>query len=286
LLNPGAVGDSSIQPSSGAEADIEDADDIVASKDAKAFGAIPYGNYQASLRFIQDHPSIVNPKDSDGLLAEAFSAQMEGKEKYALQCVHQSLLISYCRQLGKDGVSLFFKRITTKDHSAYKLFTEDVQTTYKRIKTRVAEMEREKAEAPAGVEQIQLQAVDPNTTINIKVPPPIPTDLSAESSQPPPTEEEIAGRHIFETFPPNLQRALEQGSLDEINRVLGKMSVDEAEEVVAKLSEGGMLSVEQGILDATTEEGQKVYEEIKRTGQLPSDRPNDDAMLSEDPPLE
>lgn len=35
------------------------------------------------------------------------------------------------------------------------------------------------------------------------------------------------------------------------------MSVEEAEEVVEKLGEGGMLSLEEGVIDGTTEEGRK-----------------------------
>jgi len=103
-----------------------------------------------------------------------------------------------------------------------------------------------------------LHAVDPNTKINIVVP-------SAEAS----TEEEKQARMIFESFPPGLQRALETGELDRINEVLGKMSVEEAEEVVEKLGDGGMLSLEEGVIDATTEKGRLQMEEIERTGQMP-----------------
>lgn len=50
------------------------------------------------------------------------------------------------------------------------------------------------------------------------------------------------------------------------------MSVEEAEEVVQKLGEGGMLSVEQGVIDATTEEGQRTFEEIERSRKMPGER--------------
>lgn len=39
---------------------------------------------------------------------------------------------------------------------------------------------------------------------------------------------------------------------------MGKMSVEEAEEVVEGLGEGGMLSLERGVVDGTTEEGREV----------------------------
>lgn len=47
------------------------------------------------------------------------------------------------------------------------------------------------------------------------------------------------------------------------------MSVSEAEEVVELLGEGGMLSLEQGVIDGTTEEGReklKALEEEARAG--------------------
>lgn len=271
--------------SSGFDADIEDGpnpdepnitkDDVAktrASKAAKEFAKIPVGDYRACLQFISSNPSILTEKDSDGLLIEAFHAQESGRDKFAKQCVHQALLIQYCRQLGRDGVQLFFKRITTPGHQAQKLFVDDVNETYGKIKTRAKELEGMKDEdEPQEREQIQLHAVDPNTEIRINVPPPVPKDLdpNALSAQPPPDAEHIHSRQIFESFPPGLQRALESGKLDEVNRVLGKMSVSEAEEVVAKLGEGGMLSLEEGVVDATTEEGKKIVEEIERTGRMP-----------------
>lgn len=106
--------------------------------------------------------------------------------------------------------------------------------------------------------------MDPNTTINIAVPPPVPTATAPD---------EIAAqkeaRAVFDAFPPGLQRALEVGSLEEVNKVLAKMSVEEAEEVVGKLGEGGMLSLEQGVIDATTEEGRRAMGEIERSGRMP-----------------
>lgn len=258
--------------SSGADADVEEGttlspsdptadDDMEASALAKKFAKIKIGDYTACLAFISSHPEILAEKETDGLLVEAFNSALENKPKHAKQCVHQALLIQYCRQLGgRDGVGLFFKRIQTKGHQAQKIFLDDVDSTYRRISTRAAEILKERAENPeaGGVEQIQLHAVNPNTSINITVP-------AKDSGNP----DEEASRQLFETFPPGLQRALESGKLDEVNKVLAKMSVDEAEEIVGKLGEGGMLSLEEGVIDATTEDGKKVMEQIEKTGQFP-----------------
>ena len=266
LLNPGHKSKADGALTSGAEADVEDDldddADIEASPTAKRFAKFAFGDYAGSLEFIGRNPGILVERETDGLLVEAFNAQsnaqgQKSQEDYARQCVHQALLLQYCRQLGKDGVGLFFKRIQTPGHQARKLFLDDVNSTYARIRSRTAELARER-DADGGssdMEQIQLHAVDPNTQINIVTPPP------ADQCT---TDDERAARAIFDSFPPGLQRALASESLDEVNKVLGKMSVDEAEQVVEQLGNGGMLSLEEGVIDATTEEGQRAVEELER----------------------
>lgn len=113
LLNPGAgskdAGTSSTDKS-GANDDDDDAEDAKASDLAKQFAKISQNDYRAQLQFIGDHPEIVAEKETDGLLVEAFDHQMKGNDDYARRCVHHGLLLQYCRSLGRDGVSLFFKR--------------------------------------------------------------------------------------------------------------------------------------------------------------------------------
>ena len=139
-------------------------------------------------------------------------------------------------------------RVTTQGHQAQKVFLDDVNNTYQRMKTRTAELSKERQ---TEVETIQLQAVEPGTEIHFNVPQPD-------------SEEEIEqqARAVFETFPPGLQRALESGSLDRVNEVLGKMSIEEAEEIVGQLGESGMLDMRQGVIDTTTEEGKEELKQI------------------------
>jgi len=237
--------------SSGADADVDEPDtvddddndaDVEASELGKQFAQIKMRDYRASLQFISANPQVMAEKETDGLLVLAFNACMDGKEDYARQCVHQALLLQYCRALGRDGVHMFFKRITTQGHQAQKVFYDDVNSTYQRIRTRTKEIEKQRAQEEAdgsgGVEQIQLHAVDPGTTINISIPPP--------SSQAP---DEVKARELFNAFPPGLQRALESGSLDEVNKVLGKMSVEQAEEIVAQLGEVSLTVADWSVID-------------------------------------
>lgn len=232
LLNPNfSMSKPAESKSSTAAADDDDDDkEVEASPDGRKFAHIKPNDYRESHSFIGSHPHILTEKETDGLLIMAFDAQLDGKDDFARQCVHQALLLQYCRALGKDGVALFFKRITTKGHQAQDVFYKDVQDTYYRIKNRAAEINAQRAadgdSGEGGVEQIQLHAVEPGTEIKIKIPPATSED-----------EGEKRGREIFEGFKPDMQKALESGSLDKVNEVLGKLKVEDAEEVVALLSE-------------------------------------------------
>ncbi|KAI0382972.1 hypothetical protein F5Y04DRAFT_36399 [Hypomontagnella monticulosa] len=261
LLNPN-FSMTKPEESKASAADDDEDKEIEASPDARKFANIKASNYRESNTFISAHPHILSEKETDGLLIMAFDAQLDGKDDFARQCVHQALLLQYCRALGKDGVALFFKRITTKGHQAQDVFYKDVQDTYYRIKNRAAEINAQREAEGAsgeGVEQIQLHAVEPGTEIKIKIPP--------EQSE---NDDEKRGREIYNGFSPDMQKALASGSLDKVNEVLGKMKVDDAEEVVGLLSEAGILSLEEQIIDATTEEGQKHLKEIEEQAALES----------------
>ena len=84
---------------------------------AKQFAAIT--DYNESFQFITKHPEIVSQEIVDQILAEAFQAQLKGMAKYAKQAVHQAWLLQYCQKLGKDGVTLFFKRYFFFNHQHF-----------------------------------------------------------------------------------------------------------------------------------------------------------------------
>lgn len=231
LLNPAAASStptSSFKPEASSSTADDDDEEVEASPAARKFAQIKVDSYRESLAFLSEHPEILTERETDGLLILAFDAQLDGKENYARQCVHQALLLQYCRALGRDGVALFFKRITTPNHQARDIFYKDVQDTYGKIKTRAAEINKQRSEEgeSGGVEQIQLHAVEPGTVINIRIP-----KEDAED------EEGKRAREIFESFKPEMKKALETGSLDKVNKVLGDMSVAEAEELVGLFGE-------------------------------------------------
>ncbi|KAG9285178.1 hypothetical protein G9A89_004393 [Geosiphon pyriformis] len=246
VLNPGAemkpIEGYQSKESSSINGHKDDDEEAITSDVAKEFAKIK--DYEGSYRFISSHPEIVDQEIVDQILAEAFQAQMKGKAKYAKQCVHQAWLLQYCQQLGKDGVRLFFQRITSPQaqQQARQIFNTDVEETYKRITERCKTIEEERKQSSSGkqAEQIQIEIVGKNDSLTIQIP-------TADSTDP----EEKARYEIYMTLSQDLREAFETEELEKINLVLGKMSVDEAEKALEIINKAGVLTIEEGIIDAT-----------------------------------
>ncbi|GAA5983108.1 hypothetical protein JCM10908_000158 [Rhodotorula pacifica] len=252
----------------GDSSDEADVPDLTPS--ALAFSKLPSLDWPSTMRAISSDPSLLSEETGDALLVEAFSAAMKGTkagEKRARECVEKALVGQYCRSLGRDGVALFFQRMTNENHAALRIFVDDIAKTTDRIVTRAKVVAAERAaksqsgdnEGEGGVEQIQLVPASADQTITFEIPdgpPPTKLEITGEGASdldPELVREFLQKRwDIFESFPKNLKAALREKSLEKVNKVLGKMSVEEAEIVVEQLQEAGILSFEQsGIIDQT-----------------------------------
>ncbi|PCH39987.1 hypothetical protein WOLCODRAFT_136594 [Wolfiporia cocos MD-104 SS10] len=225
----------------------------------EAFSYLPLRGYEESWEFIKAHRDVIVPGASDALLVAAFRAQSAGKSKYAQQCVHQSLLLQYCERLGGDGVRVFFHKMVVKDPRATGVFEKDVADTYAHLVERVRISKQEEAAAAAGAEQIQLVPENPNQSISFNVPDgPPPEHLTVEGEGLENVNIEDVRKmlqlrwDVFQGFPGALQEALKSQNLDNVNKVLGSIKVDEAEEIVRLLDVAGILNFsEGGIRDET-----------------------------------
>lgn len=139
------------------------------------------------------------------------------------------------------------------------MFNDDYMMTYTRIATRTQELLAEEEATRGESEQIQLVAQDPSMEISFNLPDgPPPADLRLEG---PGTEdmdvEDVRAYlqrkwEIFQGFSEPLKAAMKTEKLDEVNKVLARMKVADAEKVVEDMQEGGMLSFsERGVRDMT-----------------------------------
>lgn len=149
-------------------------------------------------------------------------------------------------------------RMQQSGPKAEAVFQNDVNDTYARIEKRVAEI---KTENSVDRETIQLVAEDPSTEIGFNIPDgPPPENLVLEGEGTENLDVEEVKKflqlkwELYESFPDTLKKAMQTESLVEVNKVLEKMSVEDAEEIVQKMQDGGMLRFsESGVRDMTGE---------------------------------
>lgn len=266
VINPKGVGSASSDPAPSlapepGDGDTDDGDDDEEglpslTPSLEKFGQIPVGRYEESFRFIQEHRDVYAPGASDALLVAAFRVQQKGEKKLARKYVHQSLLLQYCEKLGRDGPRMFFQKIMSGDPRVVKVFVDDFENTYRILSERAQAILDEERQ---GREQIQLVPESPDQVITFNVPSgPPPENLVLEG---PGTEgldvEEVrkalqARWDVFESFPKELQEALESNLLENVNKVLGDIDVSTAEAIVQSLDAVGILNfAEGGIRDET-----------------------------------
>ncbi|WFD30564.1 hsp90 co-chaperone Cdc37 [Malassezia sp. CBS 17886] len=207
--------------------------------------------FQKAFQFLGAHKELLRESSgaADALLVQAFEAQMARQPSLARACTEKALLIQYCNKLGRDGVSLFFKRMLSADQRAATVFLNDVLSTYRRIADRAGALSEQYKDSGAGVEQIQLMAEDPNTVISFQVPegpPPEHISLEGEGAEAMDTGQVRAWLlqrwEIFSSFPADFRRALETKSLEQVNQALGRLPVDQAERIVQDLDSAGILN--------------------------------------------
>ncbi|KAG5357207.1 Hsp90 co-chaperone Cdc37 [Yarrowia sp. C11] len=225
----------------------EDTDDDYSdpSPAARRFAQIPADDLKECYRFVSKHPEICTEKEKDALVMEGFQLQLAGKTADMERTVHNAILLQYCAQLGPNGYRNFFERILQPSgHPALEVLKKDVAFTINHVKTRCEILKKESEEEN---EQIQLHAVDPNTEIVVNQPP----------------AEDAEAMKVFHELSPEMQKAVESGKLEEINKVLANYSVEDAEKVLRMFDECGILAVEEKIYDATEWQKQNKDKEVR-----------------------
>ena len=147
------------------------------------------------------------------------------------------------------------------DPRASAVFEKDVEDTYAHLCERVR-ISKAETEAAAGQEQIQLVPENPSQTISFNVPegpPPERIELGEglEGVNPEDVRRALQMRwDVFQGFAPAMQEALRSQSLDKVNKVLGDMKVEDAEQLVQMLDMAGILNFSEHTIRDETGNGQ------------------------------
>ncbi|KAJ3140836.1 hsp90 co-chaperone Cdc37 [Physocladia obscura] len=215
------------------EGDDEDDRVTITDPNVRTFAALT--SAEASYKFISTHSYILAEKYHDQILAAAFDSAMKGDFAQTKICVHQSLLLQYCKLLGKDGVRLFFDRLAQHPaHKARDAFIKDVEDTFARIRARVAVLKKQEAEEADAEkkegEKRAAAALQEDGTYKL------PVSDNAD-------EEEVKRAQVFSQLPTKLQRALLTQDVDEINEFLSASSKEDTEKYIELASSVGLISL-------------------------------------------
>ncbi|CAG9948908.1 unnamed protein product [Clonostachys rosea f. rosea IK726] len=225
----------------GALPDEQDLEAAQPSLLASHFAHIHPSRYHSSYEFIKAHPTVLHASEVDGLMAHAFNiARFLDDDKRVQGYVHQASVLQYCLELGTNGAEIFFRAMSRPKSKAHVGFQREVFDKLMRL-LELADISREYLEG-INMRVIVKIHMEPNTTFIINAP-------KLDSGD----EDEQERRSIFEKFSDDMKAAIQSGSLDKINEVLGAMPREEAEVVRTLIFETDCIKVQKTVPEAATE---------------------------------
>jgi len=87
--------------------------------------------------------------------------------------MHQETVFQHCRVLERDGVALFFKRVSTPGHQSHAISEKGITSRFRRMPELAennAARQRAGDESGVGAENIQINPVNPDTPIYARIP--------------------------------------------------------------------------------------------------------------------
>ncbi|KAI8870514.1 Hsp90 co-chaperone CDC37 [Ramicandelaber brevisporus] len=195
-------------------------------------------------KFISRHPHIASMRYSDEVMALGLRAEQAGKHADAKRCIRQAKMLAYSAQLGGiNGVGVFFGRVMAGDANspARRMFDQDVDDTYAKIRQSVHEMAAEDAIGPhletgtgddRTVSSIQLQSDDPNAKLDVVIP--------DEADQSPENQLRLVA---WSKLSKKFQEALKIGTVAAVNEAFAEMAGDQAEEALQLCEEAGFIQL-------------------------------------------
>lgn len=225
--------------------------------------------------YLLEHPFIACTHQKDALLMKAFDFQLNGDADLAKKTINKSMLLQFSAdllenppnpQMPRDVRLQYVKQLFSQlemDNTPGKIaYEQECHRMIEHVKNRCEIIKKEQEEEQAhgegeydeGVEQIQLRSVDPNSELIVNVP--------AKGTK---------EYEIYEKLPEKMKQALGTGSLDEVNKVFATIPIDEAEELLERFNECGVIGI-QALLDNEKQfeelaENEKKFEQMRKAAE-------------------
>ncbi|CCF56888.1 hypothetical protein KAFR_0B05920 [Kazachstania africana CBS 2517] len=245
-------------------------DDVLKlAPETEAFGSIPFNEYKQMEQYLVNNMQIISEQQKDALMMKSFEYQMDDDDKEAdtktYQIIHQSELLGYIREIYdlkkistlnvnelKEVISMFFNKVifNTSNTKGKESFLQSVSAKFNHVKQRSKIIREEQSAEEVnveGVETIQLKSLDDSTELEVNLP-----DFSSKDAN------EIRKCEVFNTLSVEMQEALKTQSLDKVNEVFAKMTIEDAENVLDIFNEAEIIGVKALL------ENEDDFNEIKR----------------------
>lgn len=245
---------------------LDELDDLELLKETIEFSKLPTN--KACETYLLEHPFIACTHQKDALLMKAFDYQLNGETKKAEDTIRKSMLLQFSADLLENPpnpqmprdvrlqyVKQLFGQLEKDNTPGWMAYDQECLRMIEHVKTRCEIIKKEQEQEQGGdgeaegVEQIQLRSVDPSSELVVTVP-----------------EKGTKEYEIYEKLPEKMKTALATGSLDEVNKVFATIPIDEAEELLERFNECGVIGI-QALLD-NEEQFQELAENERKFEQM------------------
>lgn len=251
---------------------IESLGELELLNETVAFANLP--SSKACGAYILDHPFIACTHQKDALLMKAFDYQLNNDEPKAVDTIKKAMLLQFCGDLIENPpyphmpmdirlnyVKQLFQQMETDNSPGKIAYENECARMIEHIKARckIIKEEQDNEDNEGGddeelVEQIQLRSVDPNSELVVTIP--------AEGTK---------EFEIYSALPEKMRTALSTGSLDEVNKVFATIPIDQAEALLDKFNECGVIGI-QALLDNEKQfeelaQNEKKFEEMRKAAE-------------------
>ena len=233
-------------------------------------------NLKESCNFIISHSFIACTHQKDALLMKSFDYQLADDTELAASTIEKGILLQFASDILENApdpnmpmamrleyIKRLFGQLEIENSPSRNAYEQECGRMIEHVKTRCkiikAEQEKEGDDGDEEgddhlVEQIQLRSMDPDTKLVVNIP-----------------EKGTDEYKIYEELPDAMKDALNTGSLDEVNKVFATMPVEEAELLLEKFNESGVIGI-QALLENEEQfkeltENQQKFDQMKEAAE-------------------
>lgn len=118
--------------------------EYVREMEIKAHKFVACNTFEEYKDVLFQHPEIVSPQTHEYLLLHSSDCIKKGNDNHGRRYLRAAAIISYCVELGKQGVMIFFKRMMDPNPTYRNEFEKDQEAYWQRCKEKILELQEQR----------------------------------------------------------------------------------------------------------------------------------------------